>query len=249
VITAFILGWFSLSAGALFTIRVSIDAADPHQAKPSETLVEPQTQLAPRRNVLPVKVGLRNYALKVKVKGMFRKSAVKTILHPLCADFTPGQLNIIMGPSGSGKTSLLAGLADRLKSSFGSKYKASGTIILNDANASARLLKSVTSYVAQDDDALMSSLTVRETLRYAARMRLPSWMSVIEKDQRAWEVLRKMGLKDCADRLVGDDSKKGICGGEKRRVSIATQILTDPRILLLDEVCFVADTCVIIDIY
>ena len=236
MIIAFILGWFSLSAGVLATIRVSIEAAGPHQTTPSETLVEPQTQQAPRRDVLPVKVGLRNFALKVQVRRIFRKSAVKTILHPICAEFTPGRLNIIMGPSGSGKTSLLAGLADRLKSSFGSNYKTSGTITLNDANASARLLKSVKSYVAQDDDALMSSLTVRETLTYAARMRLPPWMSVIEKDQRAWEVLLKMGLKDCADRLVGDASKKGISGGEKRRVSIAVQILTDPRILLLDEV-------------
>ena len=44
-----------------------------------------------------------------------------------------------------------------------------------------------------------------------------------------------MGLKDCADNLVGNDLVKGISGGEKRRVTIAVQILTDPRILLLDE--------------
>lgn len=45
----------------------------------------------------------------------------------------------------------------------------------------------------------------------------------------------KMGLKDCADNVVGSELKKGISGGEKRRVSIAIQILTDPKVLLLDE--------------
>lgn len=44
-----------------------------------------------------------------------------------------------------------------------------------------------------------------------------------------------MGLKDCADNLIGSDLIKGVSGGEKRRVSIAVQVLTDPRVLLLDE--------------
>lgn len=60
-------------------------------------------------------------------------------------------------------------------------------------------------------------------------------MSADEKTRRADEVLRKMGLKDCANTLIGNDIIKGISGGEKRRVSIAVQILTDPRVLLLDE--------------
>jgi len=60
-------------------------------------------------------------------------------------------------------------------------------------------------------------------------------MSRTEKTRRAEEVLLKMGLKDCADNIIGSDLKKGISGGEKRRVSIAVQILTDPKVLLLDE--------------
>ena len=76
---------------------------------------------------------------------------------------------------------------------------------------------------------------MRETLRFAAGLRLPSWIDEDEKNRRAEEVLMKMGLKDCADNLVGSELIKGISGGEKRRVSIAVQVLTDPRILLLDE--------------
>lgn len=97
------------------------------------------------------------------------------------------------------------------------------------------MIQSVVSYVCQDDHALLPSLTVRETLRFAAGLRLPSRMSKAEKHRRAEEVLHKMGLKDCADTLVGGDLVKGISGGEKRRVSIAVQILTEPRVPLLDE--------------
>jgi ABC-type multidrug transport system ATPase subunit len=56
-----------------------------------------------------------------------------------------------------------------------------------------------------------------------------------EKAQRAESVLIKIGLKDCANNLIGSELVKGISGGEKRRVTISVQILTDPRVLLLDE--------------
>jgi ABC-type multidrug transport system ATPase subunit len=105
----------------------------------------------------------------------------------------------------------------------------------NGSVPSDSVIRSVCSYVCQDDDALLPSLTVRETLQFSAKLRLPSFMTTEEKKQRAEEVLLKLGLKDCADNLIGSDLIKGISGGEKRRVSIAVQILTDPRVLLLDE--------------
>lgn len=105
----------------------------------------------------------------------------------------------------------------------------------NGAIPSSSVVRSVCSYVCQDDDALLPSLTVRETLRFAAGLRLPKHLSRAEKNARAEETLLKLGLKDCADNLVGSELVKGISGGEKRRVSIAVQILTDPRVLLLDE--------------
>ncbi|KAK7923503.1 ABC transporter [Apiospora marii] len=188
------------------------------------------------QEVRAIDVGLDNYALDLDKRTAWgRKLPTKAILNPVTATFQAGTLNIIMGPSGSGKTSLLNAMAQRLKGSLGTRYRPAGKLTFNGALPSESVIRSVVSYVCQDDDALLPSLTVRETLRFAAGLRLPSFMSKKEKCDRAEEVLLKMGLKDCADNLVGSDLVKGISGGEKRRVSIAVQILTDPRVLLLDE--------------
>lgn len=183
-----------------------------------------------------IDVGLDEFSLALDKRSLTgKKLPTKTILNPVTTTFQAGTLNIIMGPSGSGKTSLLNAMAQRLRSTIGTRYRPSGKLTFNGALPSDSVIRSIVSYVCQDDDALLPSLTVRETLRFAAGLRLPPWMSKSEKYQRAEEVLVKMGLKDCADNLIGNDLVKGISGGEKRRVSIAVQILTDPRVLLLDE--------------
>ncbi|KAI6357884.1 hypothetical protein MCOR25_007533 [Pyricularia grisea] len=186
--------------------------------------------------VRAIDVGLDDFTLNLeKRSALGKKLPTKVILNPVTTTFRSGQINVIMGPSGSGKTSLLNAMALRLRNTIGTKYRRSGKISFNGAEPSDAVIRSCCSYVSQDDDALLPSLTVRETLRFSAGLRLPSWMSKEEKYKRAEEVLLKMGLKDCADNLVGNDLIKGISGGEKRRVTIAIQILTDPRVLLLDE--------------
>lgn len=186
--------------------------------------------------VRTIDVGLDRFALDLDKRSPWGKRLPrKTILSPVTATFEAGKLNIIMGPSGSGKTSLLNAMALRLHNNTTTRYRPSGKVVFNGAEPSNSVIRSVCSYVCQDDDALLPSLTVRETLRFAAGLRLPSFMGSAEKHARAEEVLLKMGLKDCADNLIGNELVKGISGGEKRRVTIAVQILTDPRILLLDE--------------
>ncbi|KAL1643823.1 hypothetical protein SLS61_009139 [Didymella pomorum] len=184
--------------------------------------------------VRTINIRLENFGLIIE-KRTLRSQMTKTILSPLTAEFHPGSLNVIMGPSGSGKTSLLNSMAGRLKDDFSTRYKTSGAMTFNGLSPSEDVVHSICSFVTQDDDALLASLTVRETLRYAAGLRLPKWMSKQQKSQKAEEILLKMGLKDCADNLIGNDLIKGISGGEKRRVTIAVQILTEPRVLLLDE--------------
>lgn len=186
--------------------------------------------------VRTVDIVLDKYSLNIQKRNpLGRKSTLLSIVQPVSAKFQPGVLNVIMGPSGSGKTSLLNQLAGRLHSTYTTEYQPSGSMLINGAIPSEAVVRSIFSYVCQDDDALLPSLTVRETLRFAAGLRLPTWMSKEEKQQRAESVLLKMGLRDCADNLIGGELVKGISGGEKRRVTIGIQILSDPRVLLLDE--------------
>lgn len=187
-------------------------------------------------DVRTIIIRLDNYTLNIQKRDtLLRKVPKLSILKSLNTTFEPGVLNVIMGPSGSGKTSLLNLMARRLHNSIATRYEPRGGMFFNGAIPSEKVIRSICSYVCQDDDALLPYLTVRENLHFAAGLRLPAHLSKDEKQQRAESVLLKMGLRDCADNLVGSDVVKGISGGEKRRVTIAIQILTDPRILFLDE--------------
>lgn len=195
-----------------------------------------------RERVTSIEVVLDNCSLMIKKPGASMGLFGKTkgakeleILKGVSTRFEAGRLNVIMGPSGSGKSTLLNLMARRLHSSVSTRYHSSGKMLFNGALPSDAVIRSLCSYVTQDDDALLPSLTVRETLQFAAALRLPTWMSKEDKKRRAEEVILKMGLKDCADNLIGSEFQKGISGGEKRRVTIAVQVLTEPRILLLDE--------------
>ncbi|KAF7552513.1 hypothetical protein G7Z17_g4249 [Cylindrodendrum hubeiense] len=233
---AFVVFFLTLSAIGLHFFKVEMTIA---RARVSDTDLSAGKEKMEARSIADVRaidVGLDNFALDLDKKSVLGKNhPTKTILNPINATFQAGVLNVIMGPSGSGKTSLLNSMALRLRNSIGTRYHPSGKLTFNGAVPSDAVIRSVCSYVCQDDDALLPSLTVRETLRFAAGLRLPSFMGKEEKHRRAEEVLLKMGLKDCADNLIGNEMIKGISGGEKRRVSIAVQVLTDPRILLLDE--------------
>ncbi|KAN0116941.1 ABC efflux transporter [Hyaloscypha variabilis] len=189
----------------------------------------------PMKKVPRVVLSLQDHTLEVRTRHLFHKTTRKVILNPMSVSFEPRKINVIMGPSGSGKTSLLRSLSRKLKNGISTTYDTSGEITLNGLPASTEMIKSTVSFVSQDDDALMPALTVRETLRYAAGIRLPPSMSKEEKIQRAEDLIIQMGLGHCADHFVGGKLKKGISGGEKRRVSIAIQILADPLVLLLDE--------------
>ena len=89
-------------------------------------------------------------------------------------------------------------------------------------------------YVTQED-VLLGTLTVRETVTYSAHLRLPTSMTKEEINGIVDGTIMEMGLQDCSDRLIGNWHLRGISGGEKKRLSIALEILTRPRLLFLDE--------------
>ena len=134
-----------------------------------------------------------------------------------------------MGPSGSGKTSLLSILGGRTPKGA----TVAGAILFNGAPLTKRAKRQL-GFVLQDD-LLYESLTVAETLRYAAALRLPRSMTAAQKRDRVDAVISALGLGKCRDTIVGGFFRRGISGGERKRVSVGHELLINPSVLLLDE--------------
>ncbi|KIR40028.1 ABC transporter [Cryptococcus deuterogattii 99/473] len=183
-----------------------------------------------------IDVSVRNLSLIWKRRGKRSfKDREKVILNNLSLDFPSGEVSAILGPSGAGKSTLLQLLAGRkLNPGPLSHFTTFGTLLFANQPTS-RTTQSNVAFVEQDDDWHLPSLTVRETLTYAAILRLPDKMPKKQKIARAETVLRMLGLKDCADLPVGGALLKGISGGEKRRLSLAVQMINDPAVLVVDE--------------
>ncbi|XP_019155561.1 PREDICTED: ABC transporter G family member 15-like [Ipomoea nil] len=158
----------------------------------------------------------------------FGQGPTKKLLQGISGYAEPGRIMAIMGPSGSGKSTLLDSLAGRLASNV----VMTGNILLNGKKR--RLDYGVVAYVTQED-VLLGTLTPREAITYSAKLRLPTTMTNQDIKEIVEGTIMEMGLLDCADRLVGNWQLRGISGGEKKRLSIALEILVRPRILFLDE--------------
>jgi ABC-type multidrug transport system ATPase subunit len=192
------------------------------------------------RAVEPVAVRLEHLSVSVNeapnaLAGIFAKrkapashSYVKTILNDISADLPSGSLTAIIGGSGSGKTSLLNQMSGRM---HGKRLSISGRTLFNGSDDATQIRSA---YVIQQD-ILIPTLTVRETLMYAAQLRLPSSVNQAERKQLVEEVILELSLKEAADTRIGNHAHKGCSGGEKRRTSIGVQLLSNPSLLWLDE--------------
>lgn len=157
----------------------------------------------------------------------------REILVSLNGCLSPGRLTALMGPTASGKTSLLTVLAARTERSEGIKLK--GSIFIKNVQVSRwDEYKRELCFVGQDD-LLFAGLTVRETLELAGKLRLPREWSRGEKMERVNRVMKDMGLIKCADTRVGNAGSRGVSGGERKRVSVAIELLQNPERLFLDE--------------
>jgi ABC-type multidrug transport system ATPase subunit len=126
--------------------------------------------------------------------------------------------------------------------------------MINGKEISLNDFRGISSYVEQED-ALMGALTVKETLYFAAKLSLPWYVSLngsiireafrfnisnrtiskTERMQRIEALLIAFGLHKQSNVLIGTPIRKGISGGQKRRVTVASQLITNPKIIFLDE--------------
>lgn len=193
------------------------------------------------RAVDPVDVRVQNLSLHIEISlnrfSLTRKKSspatqekqYKSIFDGVSAHIPAGSLTAIIGGSGSGKTSILNTMSHRMS---GTRLKTSGSVLYN---GSPKLATIRSAYVMQQD-ILIPTLTVRETLLYAADLRLPPPTLSAERQRVVEDVILELGLKGCADTRIGNNTHRACSGGEKRRTSLGVQMLANPSVLFLDEV-------------
>ncbi|XP_069178587.1 protein white-like isoform X1 [Procambarus clarkii] len=142
----------------------------------------------------------------------------------------PGELLAIMGASGAGKTTLLNVLTHRNND----KLRVTGDIFVNGSRVDPEDLTSRSAYV-QQDDLFVGTLTVREQLIFQALLRMDYQLSYDERVRRVNQVIMELGLTKCENTYIGFSESKRISGGEKKRLSFACEVLTNPSLMFCDE--------------
>uniref|UniRef100_A0A182PVA7 ABC transporter domain-containing protein n=1 Tax=Anopheles epiroticus TaxID=199890 RepID=A0A182PVA7_9DIPT len=188
-----------------------VQADDPNSI-PMESL----ESVSPRE----FELSFRNVSYCVKHKQDRTHSA---ILKNLSGSFRSGRLVGIMGPSGAGKSTLL-----NVLSGF-KKNNVTGQLMVDGQRLSERRSRKIISYT-QQEVCLWPSLTVEESLRYAAEFKLSPCINRQQKMVRVRELLHVLGLTPCADTLTSS-----VSGGQAKRLSIGLELLSDPKVMLLDE--------------
>jgi len=167
--------------------------------------------------------------LYLEVPDRDDKSQMKVLLDHVSFKALPGDMIALMGPSGAGKTTLLLALNGYLPPTSG-QVRINGEDLYTIYDA----LRGSIGYVPQDD-IVHPELTVFEAVKYSARFRLPPDYSEDEIDRRVDDTLRDLGLEAVRNLQIGKPEKKVLSGGQRKRVNIALELVTDPVILFLDE--------------
>ena len=160
----------------------------------------------------------------LEVNGVQFKIDGKQLLDNISLTARPGTLTAIIGGSGAGKTTLSRLIAGYTRPSAGSV-----TFEGHNIHAEYATMRSRIGMVPQDD-VVHRQLTVNQALGYAAELRLPPDTSKEERAQVVAQVLEELDLTKHADTRVDK-----LSGGQRKRASVALELLTQPSLLLLDE--------------
>lgn len=165
----------------------------------------------------------------IEARGVTVDVPKRRLLEDVSLTIYASELVALMGPSGAGKTTLLNALN-------GYTPPSAGNVLFDgrDLYAHYAEFQGVVGYVPEDD-IMHRELTVGQALYYTARLRLPDDFSEDEIQKRTQEVISQLGLRGTEDVLIGSPDKQGISGGQRKRVNLAMELLTDPPVLLLDE--------------
>lgn len=162
---------------------------------------------------------------KIEEKSTWLKQKYENtqILNEVNGIAEPGTLVAIMGPSGAGKTTLLATISQRLKGD------AKGKILVNGKSVSKSLMTRISGFVPQKDLNLLS-LTVFEHMLLMAQFKMDRRLPSSHQSRRVLSLLTELGISNCANTRLS-----ALSGGERKKVSLAVEMLTDPPLLFCDE--------------
>ena len=207
--------------GARITGRRVIGTEDVVQIGPFLLKVHPQKGVA----VFDTRAKTRIDVFQVTKDVPNRSGAGKVrLLDEVCLSIQPNEFVGLLGPSGAGKSTLMDSLN-------GMRPASSGQVLVNNLDLYQHLesLKQSIGYVPQDD-IIHRELTVYSTLYYVARLRLSRDISTKEINQIVGEVMDVTGLSERRDVPISQ-----LSGGQRKRVSIAVELITKPSVIFLDE--------------
>jgi ABC transport system ATP-binding/permease protein len=166
----------------------------------------------------------------LSIRHVSRRIGKLELLSDISFTVFSGEVVAVVGPSGSGKTSLLNAIT-------GVSAPDEGEILLDGANFHNLLEfdRSMVGIVPQDD-LVHPELTVVESLRYAGQIRFSGDVTPHEIDEAVDRVLVELDIESIRDSRIGDVQRRGISGGQRKRVNLGQELLTrSTRILFLDE--------------
>ncbi|XP_038045152.1 protein white-like [Patiria miniata] len=175
---------------------------------------------------------------KVKRRGKIceticgrREEQPKVILRGVSGFARPGNLIAVMGASGAGKSTLMNVLTQHNLGSL----EVRGQVSVTDSIEILPCVGEVSTYI-QQEDVFVGSLTVREHLLLQAKLRMSREISLERKMERVEDILEQLSLVKCADARIGNPTTSdGISAGERKRLSFASELLTNPPLLFCDE--------------
>ncbi|MED6184984.1 ABC transporter G member 28 [Stylosanthes scabra] len=170
-----------------------------------------------------IEVAFKDLTLTLKGKN-------KHLLRSVTGKLYPGRVSAVMGPSGAGKTTFLSALTGKAASGC----TTSGQVLVNGQESPIRAYKKIIGFVPQDD-IVHGNLTVEENLWFSARCRLSADLPKEEKVLVVERVIEALGLQAIRDSMVGTVEKRGISGGQRKRVNVGLEMVMEPSLLILDE--------------
>lgn len=177
-----------------------------------------------RKGGIEVKIEHVSKTVSLKKNGKGNNKGEKKILDDITLTIKKGEFVTILGGSGAGKTTLMNCIN-------GFEPATDGTVLLDgvDLNSNYQSLKSRMGYVPQQD-IVYENLTLKDMLKYTGKLRLPPEDIKTTLDKRVDEVIEMLDLTEQKDTLI-----KKLSGGQKKRASIAVELLSDPQLMFLDE--------------